>query len=71
MSEKTIQVRAGKVLLSIYRIACGTLQGSIISPTLLNIMIHDLPKSVRAQIGITLFADDCAIWVKDRRIRVA
>lgn len=71
MSKRTTQVRVWKVLTDSYSIAKGTPQGRVISLTTFNIMINDLPESVRAGTGAILSADYCAMRVKDGRITVA
>ena len=47
-----------------YPLENGTPQGSIISPTLFNIMVDDLFEGVSPKISTSKFADDGALWVR-------
>jgi retron-type reverse transcriptase len=42
----------------------GIPQGSIISPLLFSILLHDLPKSLAENTHVVQYADDIAIWIK-------
>ena len=42
--------------------ANGTPQGSVISPDLFNVKINDISCQVGNDFGVSLFADDGAIW---------
>ena len=48
--------------------ANGTRQGSVISPVLFNIMINDIFCRVGNGFGVSLFADDGAIWKRGRNL---
>ena len=41
----------------------GIPQGSVISPLLFNILLHDLPDSVSNKAQIVQYADDIAMWM--------
>ncbi len=46
----------------------GTPQGSIVSPLLFSIMINDVFEDLDNGLGLSLFADDGAIWKRGRNI---
>jgi len=47
-----------------FEIANGIPQGSVISPVLFNIMIHDIFMNLGRRIGSALYADDGTIWAR-------
>ena len=57
LSDRTIQVRVGSMLSSVYTLENGTAQGSTISPTVFLEMIDDLPDCTN-EVDTSLFADD-------------
>ena len=41
----------------------GVPQGSVLSPTLFNIMINDIFEDIPKEVQTSLFADDSALWI--------
>lgn len=62
LTNRKISVRVGKDLSENYTVENGTPQGSIISPILFSVMINDIFSNVCSSIGVSLFADDGAMW---------
>ena len=69
LQNRTIQVRVGGAYSETVGIENGTPQGSVISPVLFNVMINDIFQEVGAGFGLSLFADDGAIWRRGRNIK--
>ena len=69
LQNRTIQVRVGGAYSETVGIDNGTPQGSVISPVLFNLMINDMFEEVGAGFGLSLFADDGAIWKRGRNIK--
>ena len=68
LRERTIQVRIGGVFSKSVTIENGTPQGSVISPVLFNLMINDMFKEIGGDFGLSLFADDGAMWKGGRNV---
>ena len=68
LKERTIQVRVGGVSSKKVKIENGTPQGSVISPILFNVMINDIFDNIGRGFGLSLFADDGAIWKRGRNV---
>ena len=68
LKNRRIQVRVGEALSDGTSIDNGTPQGSVISPVLFNIMINDIFQDVGPGFGLSLFADDGAVWKRGRDI---
>ena len=68
LKGRTIQVRVGGVRSKVVEIENGTPQGSVISPILFNIMINDIFANIGGGFGLSLFADDGAIWKRGRNV---
>lgn len=64
--NRTYQVRVGSKFSQDFKMDRGLPQGSILSPTLFNIMLSDIPTD--PSIKISLYADDCAIWISGKNI---
>ena len=60
LSNRCFRVSMGGVESSSRPIQSGVPQGSILSPILFNVLLHDIPQV--ASISISLFADDIAIY---------
>ena len=67
-NERSIQVRVGTALSSIYTVENGTAQGSIISPELFLGLIDDLPDCVKDLVHTALFADDSTFYKSGRNV---
>ncbi len=66
LQGRSIQVRVGSSLSERENLERGTPQGSVISPTLFNIIINDYAKIVSAKdsgIVVSQFADDSSEWL--------
>ncbi|GBN76797.1 RNA-directed DNA polymerase from mobile element jockey [Araneus ventricosus] len=59
LTSRNFQVRVNHIIYSPIPILSGCAQGSLISPTLLNIYVNDIPKANSCHLAI--FADDTAI----------
>ena len=68
LRDRTIQVRVGGTRSKVVSIENGTPQGSVISPVLFNIMINDIFAKIGGGFGLSLFADDGAIWKRGRNV---
>ncbi len=69
LQGRSIQVRVGSSLSQREHLSRGTPQGSVISPTLFNIIINDFAKIVSAKdsgIIVSQFADDSSEWMSGK-----
>ena len=64
LSDRVARVRVGNTLSDTVQIANGTPQGSVLSPLLFLLMLHDLPSREVHGLRTSVFADDVAVWVK-------
>ena len=64
LENRTISVKIDNHLSKKMQILNGVPQGSVLSPTLFNIFINDIPISIN---NTSLFADDIAIWVTGKQ----
>ena len=66
LKDRTFQVKVGNSLSSQYTQENGTPQGSVLSPTIFNIMINKATKVINSYKYISLgqFADDTALWTR-------
>ena len=67
LKDRTFQVRVNGVLSKQYVQVNGTPQGSILSPTIFNLVLNRVAKSISDkynQIDLGNYADDTALWVK-------
>lgn len=70
LTNQKIFVRIGDKESDTKETNAGTPQGSVLSPTLFNIMLADLQTSIQSK-NITVFADDLTLWVIHSNINVA
>ncbi len=68
LKERTIQVKVDGSLSSKENVENGTPQGSVISPVIFNVMINDIFSRLNGSFGMTLFADDAAVWKRGRNL---
>ena len=71
LSDRTFKVKTDDTLSDNNILENGTPQGSIISPTLFNIMIDDLFENIPDNIHTSQFADDGALWTSSNNINKA
>jgi len=62
LTGRKIRVIVGDQLSDSYDMENGIPQGSVISPTLFNIMINDFPCPADRSTEAAIFADDCSAW---------
>ena len=65
---RVIQIRVGNQFSGKFGIENGSPQGSIISPLLFSLMINDVYEDIVNEMGVSLFADDGAIWKRGRNV---
>ena len=65
LCDRTFAVRVQNAVSSTQTIPAGVPQGSVLSPTLFNIFLHDFPTHPRTKVA--LFADDAAIFAATGR----
>ena len=68
LNERKITVGIDQALSDQCPLENGTPQGSILSPTLFNIMINDLFEGLSPKINTSKFADDGALWIRTKSI---
>lgn len=68
--NRTFQVRLHQTVSRVCTVSNGTPQGSVISPTLFNVMVNDL-HTVLSRCALSQFADDSSIWSCFRDIMAA
>ena len=62
LNNRSMRVKVGNDLSQEHKIDMGVPQGSIMAPTLFNIMLYDITKLELKKSSQALFADDLAIW---------
>ncbi len=62
LTDRKIRVRIGDQTSDIHTLENGTPQGSVISPTLFNIMVDSLSKYINPTTSLSQFADDSGVW---------
>ena len=60
--NRTVRAKLGDVLSAPRTLTRGVPQGGVLSPTLFNIVMANLPCQVNNDINMSIFADDIAIW---------
>lgn len=68
LTGRTFYVRINDAYSDQKDIPWGVPQGSVLSPTLYNIFISDLPRNLSDQTHIVLYADDTVLYTSDRKI---
>ena len=67
--NRKIQVKINTETSEVYNLENGTLQGSVISPILFNLMVNDLHTELIKQTNISQFADNSAYWYADKNVK--
>ena len=68
LSDRSMQVRWKGATSTTKGVVMGVPRGSVITPLLFNIMVHDVDTAVKGKVVLTMYADDLAIWT-DTHIR--
>ena len=63
LSNRNLFAKVGNSYSSSKYINMGIPQGSILSPLLFNILLHDLPNALSKNSNLAQFADDISIWM--------
>ena len=66
LSNREIQLRVGEVIGRPIKLRAGTPQGSVLSPTLFKIWVHDVPQPTSENTKMNQFADDTATWANGK-----
>ena len=68
LSNRKIKVRVNDTMSEEYDLENGSPQGSVISPTLFNIAINELEKTLAKATNLSQFADDGCIWASGKHL---
>jgi hypothetical protein len=71
LSNRTGQVIQSKHSSKTYRLYNGVPQGAILSPTLFNLFMHDLPSPNSPQVKVSSYADDLTITSQNPNVQLA
>jgi endonuclease/exonuclease/phosphatase family metal-dependent hydrolase len=73
LSNRSVRFKINDVLSSPLTLKAGTPQGAILSPTLFNLWVSDIPQPLRRQkkTHLSQFADDIATWSTARSVETA
>ncbi|RUA04271.1 MAG: hypothetical protein DSY43_06760, partial [Gammaproteobacteria bacterium] len=71
LTDRKLRVGLGTTHSDTYNLENGTPQGSVISPTLFNIMIDDIFQNKQKQVSTAKYADDATLWTSSRNIKTA
>ena len=66
LENRTSQVRLGNISSSSYFVGAGVPQGAVLSPTLFNIIMHDMPQDPK--IDIYSYADDLTFSITGKSV---
>lgn len=62
LHERQIVVRVGSSISATHILDMGVPQGSVVSPILFSLMLHDIESVCRPGFHLSLYADDIALW---------
>lgn len=68
LCNRATQMRAGSELCEELEVENGTAQGSAISPSLFNVLLNDMLNRLGKEFGVSLLADDGAVWKQGRNL---
>ena len=71
LSGRKIKLRVNHVLSDPVELNCGTPQGAILSPTIFQAWVHDIPQPQDENTRLSQFADDIATWATHERPSIA
>jgi hypothetical protein len=71
LQNRIIQTKINHTNSTKIQIHDGIPQGSMLSPTLFNIALHDINKELDENIKLSVYADDITVWTGHSEVQIA
>ena len=69
LTDREVRLTVGETVSEPVKLLAGTPQGSVLSPTLFNVWVSDIPQPTNDHTKLSQFADDTATWSRGKKLK--